>query len=375
MRMRPIIDAHLDLAWNALYFNRDLLASVAQVRRAEQGMDDEHARGRNTITLPELRQARVGVCLATLMGRSGPERPARPATKRTDLDYATQTIAYAHAKGQLAYYRLLEQQGQLRFITTRGQLKSHWAAWLESPSDTPLGIILSMEGADSILDPSQVGSWWSDGLRVVGPVHYGRSQYAHGTSTDGPLSDAGVELLKEFTRLGIILDVTHLSDQSLAHALDVYSGPLLASHHNCRSLVPGDRQLTDEQIRRLIERGAVIGAAFDSWMLYPGWKRGETSREVVGIEAVADHIDHINQLAGSAAHCALGTDLDGGFGTEQSPRDLDTYGDVHKLEEILARRGYRHSDIDAVFHGNWLRLFNEALPEEAPRVHDQPNTA
>ena len=150
--MRPIIDAHLDLAWNALYFNRDLLASVAEVRRAEQGMNDEHARGRNTITLPELRRANVGVCLATLMGRSGPEQPARAGAKRTDLDYATQIIACAHAKGQLAYYRLLEQQGHLRFITTRGQLKSHWAEWLKSPSSTPLGIILSMEGADSILD-------------------------------------------------------------------------------------------------------------------------------------------------------------------------------------------------------------------------------
>jgi len=375
MRMRPIIDAHLDLAWNALYFNRNLLASVLEVRQAEAGMRDEPARGRNTITLPELRRANVGVCLATLMGRSGPEQPARATAKRTDLDYATQMITCAHAKGQLAYYRLLEQQGHLRFITTRGQLKSHWAAWLESPSDTPLGIILSMEGADSILSPQQVESWWAEGLRVVGPVHYGRSQYAYGTSTDGPLSDAGVELLKEFMRLGIVLDVTHLSDQSLAHALEVYSGPLLASHHNCRSLVPGDRQLTDEQIRRLIERGAVIGAAFDSWMLYPGWKRGETSREVVGIEAVADHIDHISQLAGSATHCALGTDLDGGFGTEQSPRDLDTYSDVHKLEEILARRGYRDTDIDAVFHGNWLRLFSEALPEDAPRIHDLPNAA
>jgi membrane dipeptidase len=363
--MRPIIDAHLDLAWNALYFNRDLLASVADLRLAEQGMTDELARARNTLTLPELRRAKVAICLATLMGRSGPERPPRTGFKRTDLDYANQTIAYSHAKGQLAYYRLLEQQGHLRFITTREQLKAHWEAWTKSPSATPLGIILSMEGADSIMDPSQVLAWWNDGLRVVGPVHYGRSQYAYGTSTDGPLSDSGVKLLQEFMRLGVILDVTHLSDRSFAQALEVYSGPLLASHHNCRALVPADRQIKDEQIKQLVERGAVIGTAFDSWMLYPGWKRGQTNRDLVGIEAVADHIDHICQLAGSARHCALGTDLDGGFGTEQTPRDLDTYTDVHKLEEVLAGRGYRNVDVDAIFHGNWLRLFSEALPEQA----------
>jgi membrane dipeptidase len=361
--MRPIIDSHLDLAWNALYFNRDLLLEVAEVRRSEQGWTDELARGRNTLTLPELRKARVAICLATLMGRSGPDRPQKPQFKRTDLDYNSQAIAYAHAKGQLAYYCLLERQGQLRFIRTRAELKAHWQECSNAPATTPTGIILSMEGADSILDPGQVRAWWEDGLRVVGPVHYGRSQYACGTSTDGPLSDRGVDLLKEFMRVGMILDVTHLSDRSLADALEVYSGPLLASHHNCRALVPGDRQLADGQIRALIQRNAIIGTAFDAWMLHPGWKRGETGREVVGIEAAADHIDHISQLAGSARHCALGTDLDGGFGTEQTPRDLETYSDLHKLEAILASRGYRNEDVDGIFYGNWLRFFTETLPK------------
>jgi len=363
--MRPIIDAHLDLAWSALYFNRDLLASVADVRRSEAGMTDELSRSRNTLTLPELRAARVGVCLATLMGRSGPDRPRPDAVKRTDLDYASPSIAYAHAQGQLAFYRLLEHQGHLRFIATRGQLQIHWAQWIQSPATTPMGIVLSMEGADSIVSPRQTADWWADGLRVVGPAHYGRSQYAHGTSTDGPLSEPGVELLREFMRAGMILDVTHLSDRSFAHALDTYSGPLLASHHNCRALVPGERQFSDGQIRALIQRGAVMGAAFDAWMLHPGWERGRTSREAVGIEAVADHIDHVCQIAGSAAHSALGTDLDGGFGTEQTPRDLETYRDVHKLELILERRGYGGVDIDAIFHGNWLRFFGRALPDQS----------
>lgn len=357
-----MIDAHLDLAWNALYFNRDLLASVTDVRESERGLTDELARGLNTVTFLELRRANVAVCIATLLGRSGPDKTQRTIHKRTDLDYTNQAIAYSHAKGQLAYYKLLESQGHLRFITTRAELKAHWDSWKKSPATTPLGIILGMEGADPIVNPEQVESWWNDGLRSVGPVHYGRSHYAHGTGTNGPLSEGGVKLLKEFMRTGMILDVTHLADESFSHAMEIYDGPLLASHHNCRALVPHQRQLTDEQIKILVKRGAVIGTAFDNWMLYPGWKRGETKSEVVAIEAAADHIDHICQLAGNASHCALGTDLDGGFGTEQTPRDLSTIADVHKLEEILARRGYSSDDIDGIFFANWLRFFSAALP-------------
>jgi membrane dipeptidase len=358
-----MIDAHLDLAWNALNMDRDLLKPVADIRASEQVMSDEPYRGRNTVTFPELRRAKVPLCVATLLCRSGPDYKTRGGWKRTDLDYGVRAAAYSHAKGQMAYYRLLESQGHLRIITTSQQLQDHWAAWNRSPDTTPIGIILSMEGADPIVEPKQVEHWFAEGLRAVGPAHYGRSHYACGTATEGPLSPAGVELLKEFMRVGMVLDVTHLADESFFHAMEVYEGPILASHHNCRALVPGDRQLSDEQIRVLVDRDAVIGVAFDAWMMYPGWKRGTTTPEVVGIEAAADHIDHVCQVAGTARHSAIGTDLDGGFGTEQSPRDLDTITDVHKLEEILARRGYTPIDIDAIFYGNWLRFYSAALPK------------
>ena len=135
----------------------------------------------------------------------------------------------------------------------------------------------------------------------------------------------------------------------MVEALNRFEGHLWASHHNCRALVPWQRQLTDEQIRRLVERDAVIGIAFDAIMLYPGWVRGETSPEVLDISAAADHIDHICQLAGDVRHVGIGTDLDGGYGTEQTPRDLKSIADVHKLEDILAARGYSSDDIDAIF--------------------------
>jgi membrane dipeptidase len=148
----------------------------------------------------------------------------------------------------------------------------------------------------------------------------------------------------------------------MRQALDLYDGPVLASHHNCRALVPGDRQLSDEQIKELVTRGAVIGAALDAWMLYPGWERGKTQPQVVGLEAVADHIDHVCQIAGDANHAGIGSDLDGGFGNEQTPRDLQRYRDLGRLGDILAARGYSADDLDLIFHGNWLRFFRANLP-------------
>ena len=360
--MRPMIDAHLDLALNALNYNRDLFLTVAELREVEKEFTDIKGRGRNTLTFPELKRCHVPVCVATVLARSGPDAATRLGFKRADIDYATQQIAYSHCFGSLGYYRLLEAQGHIKFIHTRGELSAHWQAWEANPDGTPLGIILSMEGADPIVTPEQVGHWFGLGLRAVGPAHYGRGQYAYGTATDGPMTPAGVKLLKEFMKVGMILDVTHLSDQSFWTAMDVYDGPMLASHHNLRALVPGDRQLTDDQVKELLKRGAVIGSAFDAWMMYPGWVRGKTQPEVVGLEAIVDHVDRICQFAGNTKHVALGTDLDGGYGTEQTPRDLDTITDVHKLEEIMARRGYSGADIDAYFYGNWLRFFGSALP-------------
>jgi membrane dipeptidase len=163
-------------------------------------------------------------------------------------------------------------------------------------------------------------------------------------------------------RVGMILDVTHLSDQCFDEAMDLYGGPCLASHHNCRALVPNPRQISDDRIKKLIARGGVIGAAFDTWMLYPGWVRGETQPNLAGVtlEKVVDHIDHVCQLAGNARHAALGTDLDGGFGKEQSPADLDTIADLQKLPALLRRRGYSEADIEGILHGNWVRFFHEA---------------
>jgi membrane dipeptidase len=349
-----IIDAHLDLAWNALQWGRDLRQPVAALRRQEAGQPGP-GRGTNTVALPELRQGRVAVCFATLLARS---------TGRADphLDYPSPEQAYGAAHGQLAYYRALEQQGHARIIVDRAGLDHHLAAWAQweaaagSAAPPPLGLVISFESADPILAPDQLAEWWQAGVRLIGPAHYGPGRYAGGTGTGLGLTPAGVELLHAMERLGFLLDVTHLADAAFWEALDHYHGPVLASHNNCRALVPHPRQFTDDQLRAIIVRGGVIGAAFDSWMLGPGWVRGAPDNPPVSLANVVDHIDHVCQLAGSSAHAAIGSDLDGGFGREQSPHDLDTIADLQTLPGLLAARGYTADDMAAIMHGNWLRL-------------------
>jgi membrane dipeptidase len=320
-------------------------------------MTDAPARGHNTVTFPELKKAGVRVCVGTLLARSGPEQTPKPGYKRMDVDYATPTIASATAVGQLAYYDLLEQQGLIRLIRSAADLTNHW-----NSANPPLGVIVSMEGTDPILDGSQVQYWFDRGLRAAGLAHFGRGRHAYGTRSDGPLSAEGISVLKEFRRLGIILDVTHLCDRSMAEALDVFDGPVLASHHNCRSIVNSDRQLSDDQIRQLVARGAVIGAALDAAMIVPGWEKGKSTPESVRLADLVKHIEHVCELAGNSKHAAIGSDLDGGWGTEQTPGDLNTVADLQKLAPLLADRGFKDSDIDNIFFNNWLRFFTAALP-------------
>lgn len=361
--MRPIIDAHLDLSWSAIQWDRDLTLPLDAVRAAEAHMTDSRARGRATVTLPELRKGGVAVCLATMLARAKPGMRPAAGFDRRGLDFNTQSAAYAMAQGQLAYYRLLEQQGHVRVIRTSADLARHWSAWNASPEHEPLGVIFAMEGADPIVTPQQADEWFAAGLRCVGLAHYGPGVYAHGTGGEGPVTAKGRELLRAFERLGMILDLTHCAEPGFFEALDRFGGAVHASHNMCRALVPADRQFSDEQLRRLIARDAVIGMALDAWMLVPGWKMCETSPDVVSIAAVADHVDHVCQLAGNARHVGIGSDLDGGFGTEQAPGDLGSIAGLQKLGEILSKRGYSDADVDAVFHGNWLRFFSAALPQ------------
>lgn len=353
-----IIDAHLDLAMNAIEWNRDLRKSVMEIRERERGMTDKLDREKGTVALPELRKGKIGLVVATQIARF-----VQPGSLLEGWN--SPEIAWGITQAQLAWYRAMEDLGEMVQITNRGDLEKHVSLWLNSAvsdEEKPVGYILSLEGADSLVNISYLEKSYANGLRACGPAHYGPGRYAYGTGATDGLTSAGKDLVREMDRMKMILDVTHLTDTGFKEALDIFKGPVWASHHNCRTLVNHQRQLADEQIKILLERKAVIGGVLDTWMLTENWVRGmhDPRTRGVNLEKLIDHYDHICQIAGNSLHIAIGSDLDGTFGKEQSPYDLDDISDLQHLKSILLRRGYSNDDVSNIFHRNWLTFLSQA---------------
>jgi membrane dipeptidase len=350
-----IFDAHLDLAMNALEWNRDLTRPIDEIRQREAHLTDKPDRGKGTVCLPEIRRGGIGLCVATQIARY-----VKPKNKLPGWHSPEQ--AWAQTQGQLAWYRAMEAAGEMVQVKDAASLEKHLQLWSAPPANAPIGYILSLEGADSMITPRYVERSYADGLRALGPAHYGPGTYAHGTDSTGGLGVRARELLAEMERLNIILDATHLSDDSFWEALDHFQGHVWASHSNVRALTPHNRQFADDQIRELIRRGAVIGAALDAWMMIPDWVRGKTTPEKTGLmlERLVDHIDHVCQIAGNALHSGIGSDLDGGFGREQTPGDLNTIADLARIAELLAKRGYAKPDIERIMSGNFVEFLRRA---------------
>lgn len=351
------IDAHLDLSMNAIEWNRDLRKTVLEIREREQGLTDKPDRGLGTVALPELRKGKIGLVVATQIARYVEVGNKLPGWHSPEQ-------AWAQTQAQLAWYKTMEEAGEMTMIKDLAALDEHLALWQDDGPHTnkPIGYVLSLEGADSIVSLNYLERAHNYGLRALGPAHYGPGRYANGTDATGHLNPAGKSLLKKMDQLNIILDATHLCDDAFWDALEIFKGPVWASHNNCRALVNHNRQFSDDMIKALIARGAVIGGALDAWMMVPDWKRGVSQPKLMdcSLEKMIDHMDHICQLAGNANHIGIGTDLDGGYGKEQSPYDLETIEDLQVIPALLEKRGYSQQDIKQVMHGNWLRFLRAA---------------
>jgi len=358
MKSPFIIDAHLDLAMNALEWNRNLREPVHALREREKDQTDKLDRGKGMVSLPELRKGRVGLVVATQIARYVDRNSTLPGWHSPEQ-------AWAQTQGQLAWYNAMEAEEEMIQIRSLNALETHLEYW-ENDSipdeQKKIGYILSLEGADSLIDISYLDRAYAYGLRALGPAHYGPGRYAPGTGMEGPLTSMGKELLREMDSLRMILDVTHLTDQGFDQAMQLYKGPVWASHHNTRTLVHHQRQLSDDQIKALIEREAVIGGVLDAWMLTNHWERGvsDPQKANVTLEKLINHYDHICQLAGNSLHIAIGSDLDGMFGKEQAPLDMDTIADLQGLAPLLRKRGYSQPDIENIFYRNWLRFLRKA---------------
>jgi len=368
-----IIDGHLDIACNALGCQRDQTLPLSELRHRDVGSTD--GRGTAMVSLPELRRANVGIVMATLFTRcKADDQPGRTIA-RENTDYVEPCMVHAAAMAQLAYYRALQHRGEVNIITSTRQLHDAVEPWrtmpvrLDASAKLPVGLIITMECADPVLDVDDLRQWFDAGLRGLSLAHYGAGRYASGTPRanaqlladgNGPLTYEGMQLLHAMHELPLALDLAHLSDASFEQALELFDGPVYASHANCRALCDTPRQLTNEQIRRIIERDGVIGCVMHNGMIRTDWQP-EQDRQQVSLRHVVNHVDHICQLAGSAKHVAIGSDLDGGFGNEKCPAELDTIADLHRLSPLLSERGMTDDDIAMFNHGNWLRFWQGVL--------------
>jgi membrane dipeptidase len=334
-----IVDAHLDLAYNKLR-GRDITRPAAE----QPFVQNETA----TVGLPDIRSGGIGLICATIF--------AMPKTEK-EAGYVTPDEAQLAGWEQLQYYLSLIKAGEIDFVTEPSEVPTTPIEASSGPARAVPAILL-MEGADPLRSPDDLGMWFDSGLRIIG-LAWRRTRYAGGTGEPGPLTDEGRTLIPEIDRLGIIHDTSHLAEESFWQLLELATGPVFASHSNCRAFVPTDRQLSDEMIQALIDRDGVIGINyFDKFLLRP--EVYKTRRAT--LDDVAEHMDHICQLAGNHRHIGIGTDMDGGLGREHVPHELTTIADLHKLADVLRRRGYSDAAVADIMGGNFARFFRKSRP-------------
>ncbi|MBK8989353.1 MAG: membrane dipeptidase [Chloroflexi bacterium] len=352
-----IVDAHLDIAYNALNHGRSPLQPLAHIRQQETA---DSTRGTATVALPDMLKGGVGLVVGTLFVT--PSHAKIPILGEK-MVYHNADQAHGYAMQQLDYYhRLADENAFIRLVRDQADLDEVWQSHTADNPAPLLGIIASMEGADPIRVPEEAEMWYERGLRLIG-LAWDDTRYATGgwSRDDQGLTKDGYRLLEVMADLGFILDLTHMSEKSTIQALERYEGAVIASHSNCRALVEGTRQLSDTQIRLLGERDGVVGVVLYNAFLLNGWRKGDR-KEAVTLAHVIAHVDHICQLLGDARHVGIGSDLDGGFGAEHIPAGLDSIADLGKIGAALLERGYEPSDVDNILGGNWRRILRRALP-------------
>ena len=352
-----IVDGHEDIAHNAIVWGRDVSRSALDTRRLEQRTDIPKRAGLCMVGLPEWLKGGVRLVCGTIFAEPAP-RYYPPGPHR----YTSSGEAHALALAQRDYYcHLADSCDQVALVRNRTDLDAVLSSW--EGDARQVGIVMLMEGADPIREPAEAEAWFEWGVRIVGLAWNSGSRYAGGNGIPGPLTDAGRELLEVMAELGMVLDVSHMAEESFLDAVDRFEGVIVASHANPRARVPGPRQVSDEMIRRLAQqRDGIVGIVPYNRFLRPGWAKGDP-REDVSVSEVAAAIDHVCQVVGDAAHVALGSDFDGGFGAESVPAEIDTVADLGRIALPLGELGYDEEDIAAVLGGNLLRVLRLSLPE------------
>jgi membrane dipeptidase len=366
--MPLIVDAHADLAWNMFSYGRDYTRSAAETRTLEAGSRAVQENGDSLLGWPDYQRGEVAIVFSTIF--------AAPARFKTSDDekqvYKNFDEAHKLYREQLmTYHRMTDSMpDKFRLVVSNSHLQAvldHWQGASNSTSENghPVGLVVLMEGAEAVRDPSELEEWYELGVRLIGPAWVG-TRFCGGWREPGPLTDDGRELLAAMRDYNFILDLSHMDEQAAIEALDIYDGPVVGTHGNCLALMPNsnsNRHFSDRILEGIIERDGVVGVVPFNTYLKPGWDaRKNSRREEVPLDVVANHIDHICQLAGDSYHAGIGSDFDGGFGLQHVPPEIDTIADLQNLVSLLQARGYSEADAANILGGNWIARLKRDLP-------------
>jgi membrane dipeptidase len=349
VRRFPIVDSHEDIAFNSVVLGRDFLLSALEKRRL--GASASTPWGLPTVGFSEMERANVRVAFGSIWAvacQNPTGIPVKPC-------YETPEEACEQGEQQLSYYENLTSNPRISIVRTKRSIED------ATEGEYHLGLVISMEGADPIVSPKDLHEWVKRGVRVVGLAH-GRTRYSGGTRQPGSLTKSGRELLSEMEHESVILDTSHMAEESFFEALDLFKGPVIATHSNCRALVDTDRQLSDEMIRAIVKREGVIGIVLFNKFLIADWDKTGKVKQRVTLADVMKHVQHVRDVAGNTANIGIGSDLDGGFGTESIPAELDTIADLPKIADALLKAGFAEGEAIGIMGENWLRFLKASLP-------------
>ncbi|MFN3266573.1 MAG: dipeptidase [Deinococcales bacterium] len=345
-----MIDAHLDLAFSAQFYKRDLLNLMPNEIRARE-IRDKLEYGQCTVTLPAMRQAGVALAFATLF--------AEPAVQWTTPGvtnphgYSNPEEAHAQALAQLALYEDWEARKAVRIVKSRADLEHHLLLWQR---DRKTGLVILMEGADPVRQPEELEYWFKRGVRILG-TSWGRTRYAGGTEMPGGLTDIGRDLVAGVRDLGLILDASHQSWEAFWESIALGTPKLIASHSNAFALRPTtNRHLTDAMLGAIAARDGRVGVVLLNSFLEPRWTRQDRRVPVTFAKQVRAHLEHMAGIIGWE-RVGIGSDSDGGFGAAEAPAEYDTIADLQKIADIVPQE---HAA--GVLGGNWLTYLQKNLP-------------
>lgn len=346
-----LVDAHLDLAYNALILGRDLRSPIEAIRARERELPPPLESGTCLVSIPTLLERHAAVWGSIFVAPNWELSVDEPVV------YHNADEAHTQGAAQLDYYRrLADEVPSVALLQTAADLEAVLASWRAGVPQ--LGLFVVMEGADPIRTPDELEWWVERGLRGVGLSWSAGTRYAGGNARPGPLTADGQALLKRMAEYNLLLDLSHLWKEAAYAALDRYPGPVVASHANPRAFLDTPRALTDALIRRIAEREGVVGVIPYNLMLKSGWMLGDPR---LPLSRVVEAIDYVCQCVGSAAHVGLGSDFDGGFGVASVPLGIETIADLGKIAGLLQERGYSVGEVEAIMGGNWLRVMRRVL--------------